>query len=322
MPTVTVIGSLNYDLVTYTNQAPGPGETLQAESFENHLGGKGLNEALAAARLASGPDTRVQMVGNVGTDTFGSELTQVLVDSGVDVEYIEQLEGVSSGVAAITVELGGENRILITPGANGKLKPSAEKYSLVFLDSQDGDFVMLQNEYPHTQQSIEWIRTNRPGLNVAYNPSPFKKELVAAEVLAKIDLLIVNEGEAGEVAGALQLSGEGAGNVDKMKLLASSLQQRLHQDNCSSVIVTMGSHGCCYASKAGSGYVPAQKVDNIVDTTGAGDTFFGGVVLQLVQNKGLDDAVAFATKASALAIQKKGAAEGIPWYKEVQKSDK
>lgn len=319
MPSITVVGSLNYDLVTYTNKVPGPGETYQANSFENHLGGKGLNEALAAARLSPpGCSTKIRMVGNIGEDSFGKELKQALVDSHVDTDYVQEIKGTSSGVAVIIVETNGENRILITAGANGQLKPTEQDYQSIFSDTEDGDFVVLQNEYPDTFATIAWLKAHKPAVNIAYNPSPFREEIADPDIMKKIDLLIVNEGEAADIANALKLPEDTEHSVENMKNLASALQTKLHQSNCSSAIITMGGQGCCYATRDGASFTPASKVENIVDTTGAGDTFFGGIVLQLAQKFSLQEAVGFATKASALAIQRKGAAEGIPWFNDIK----
>lgn len=327
-PMITVVGSLNYDLVTYTDKVPDAGETFQANTFENHLGGKGLNESLACARLSKDSATKVRTVGNVGADTFGKELKQALVDAGIDTQYVATLEGYSSGVAVILVETSGENRILYTPGANGQLKLTNEQYETYFADSSDGDFVVVQNEYPDTVKTIEWVKKHRPGVNIALNPSPFKP--ISPETLAKIDLLIVNEGEALEV-GSQVFSGS---DLDAFKAtiasdetkgfghLAEKLQTLLDQNNVSSVIITMGSKGSISTSKdaAEPVFTPSKKVTNVVDTTGAGDTFFGGVVLRLSGGATLSQAVEFATRASALAIQKKGAAEGIPTYKMVEEA--
>lgn len=321
---ITIIGSLNYDLVSYTDKVPGAGETFQANSFENHLGGKGLNEALACARLGT---SKVRMIGKVGSDSFGKELVQALVDSNVDTTHVETLENISTGVAVIMVETSGENRILITAGANGQLKPAAEEYEEFFADSTEGDFVVLQNEYPHTIESIEWIKTNKPAINIAYNPSPFYGELITPSILNKVDLLIVNEGEALDVANSLLSDAEMEQfrttiSTDKVKGfggLAQKLQTTVDQKNTSAVIITMGSLGSVYTCKGQSPqFEESKKVYKVIDTTGAGDTFFGGVVLQLTLGVKLAQAVSFATMASSLAIQKKGAAESIPTLQEMQ----
>lgn len=320
---ITIIGSLNYDLVTYTDKVPEAGETYAANSFENHLGGKGLNEALACARLSQ--SGKVRMVGNVGDDSFGKELTAALVEANVDTEYVKTLEKQSSGVAVIMVESSGENRILITAGANGQLKPTNTDYEEIFEESEPGDYVILQNEYPHTVESINWIKQHKPNVNIAYNPSPYKAELILPEILRKIDLLIVNEGEALDVASSVLESSElenfklsiSCGESEGFPQLAGKLQTMLNQENVSVVIITMGSRGSVGVSKSENVFFEKSRKVSVVDTTGAGDTFFGGVVLQLNYGHSLREAVKFATKASSLAIQKKGAAEGIPFFADV-----
>ncbi|EMG49707.1 RBK1 Ribokinase [Candida maltosa Xu316] len=310
-PTVTVIGSLNYDLVTFTKKVPEGGETYQADAFETHMGGKGLNEAIAVSRLSPPDSIETKMIGNVGTDEFGHTLKQYLIDNGVNVDQVATVEG-SSGVAVILVEEdSGENRILITPGANGKLKPRDEDYEKI-----TGSFVILQNEYPDTLKSITWLRKNRPDFNICYNPSPFKPELITSELLGGIDLLIVNEGEAKDVAQHLGLLEGQQEEANDMYALSQTLQKSINKSNIQTVIITLGSKGCIYTTDEPR-FLQANKVDKVVDTTGAGDTFFGGVVSSLALGKNIEEAVKFATTASSLAIQKKGAAEGIPNYNEV-----
>lgn len=294
---ITVVGSLNYDLVTYTKKVPEAGETYQAHAFETHLGGKGLNEALACARLSTAP---VRMVGNVGSDSFGKELTQALKEANVDVNHVRTVPG-SSGVAVIMVEDDGENRILITPGANGQLKPTDHDLERVF--KNDSGYVVLQNEFPATLQTIDWLHLNRPNISICYNPSPFRA--LTPETLRKIDLLIVNQGEALEVASALGLE-------THTEHLAQSLQKKVNQKKEAAVVITLGGDGSIFADKNGSFSQAASKVEKVVDTTGAGDTFFGGIVAHLSEKQTLQKAVEFASRASALAIQKKGAAESIP----------
>lgn len=319
---ITVIGSLNYDLVSYTTRVPEGGETAQADEFEKHIGGKGLNEAIACARL-SGPRVPVRLVGNVGNDMFGKELLEALKKSGVITEYVKTIDGVSSGVAVIIVESNGENRILITAGANGLLKPTEVEYKTYFLENSNEnilEFVVLQNEYPHTTESIKWIKNNRPHINIAYNPSPFKPELITTEILQNIDLLIVNEGEAAEVAAKLGYTASGEDLVERSKKLAEKLLDQLNPSNCKTVIITLGSKGSVYTAKdhPTPEFIPAKKVEHVVDTTGAGDTFFGAVVLQLVAGNEVNEAIKYATVASSVAIQKKGAADSIPTAAQVE----
>ncbi|EAZ63149.2 ribokinase [Scheffersomyces stipitis CBS 6054] len=332
MTIITVIGSLNYDLVTFTKKVPEAGETYQADAFENHLGGKGLNEALASSRLSADDSTQVRMIGNVGSDTFGKELVHELEVTGVNTTYVKTIEGKASGVAVILVEEdSGENRILITAGANGELKPTEDDYSLYFpREEADAHYLILQNEYPDTFNTITWIKQNRPNINIAYNPSPFKPEFITSEVLSRIDLFIVNEGEAMDVAKHLLQDEEYSkfeasitqNSIEGFKSLALKLQTLVNQNNIKTIIITMGSRGATYVSKETEvpQYEPSRKVQHVVDTTGAGDTFFGGVVSSLAGGKKIEDAVKFATTASSLAIQKKGAAESIPHYDEVLKN--
>lgn len=322
---ITVIGSLNYDLVTFTNVVPEGGETIQANSFENHLGGKGLNEALASARLLpKSKRSSVRMIGNVGNDSFGKELRSSLIDVGVNVEYVKVIEGKSSGVAVILVEEdSGENRILITPGANGELKPTVEEYETYFplesTSSSDKHFVVLQNEFPNPIETINWIKTNRPLINIAYNPSPYKHELVSESVFSQIDLLILNEGEARDAAETLNVDF----NKDEkdFEAVALKLHGLINQDNVSTVVITLGSKGCLFVSGKDAKeciFVPSVKVDKVVDTTGAGDTFFGGIVLQLSLGANTQEAIEFATIASSITIRSKGAAESIPTLEDVE----
>lgn len=386
-PSITIIGSLNYDLVTYTNKVLQGGETYQANSFETHVGGKGLNESIAVAKLTpknsvllsstttttttSGDgDGAIRMVGKIGDDSFGQQLKQFLIDNKVNVDHIHTVNNQTSGVAVILVEEEtGENRILITLGANGELKLDDKEYESIFpkttgsittttttttTTTKEGEggylsFVILQNEYPDTVKSINWIKSNRPQLNIAYNPSPFKSELITKELLSKIDLLIVNEGEALDVANHLLKNSHQQDLIDKINQinksnvtnstgdnhtllvevflkLAIELQKLINPDNVQIIVITMGSKGSIYIAKNSGGgggsqttpqFIKSRKVEKVIDTTGAGDTFFGAIVLNLALGKLIDYAIKFATTASSLTIQKKGAAEGIPSYEEL-----
>lgn len=308
---------------------PGPGETIEADSFEKHLGGKGFNEAYACAKLKEQPAIIVRMVGNVGSDAFGEELTQALKDVSVDTQHVRTISNASTGVAAITVERAtGENRIMIVPGANGSFYLKQDQYDVIFpskndLENNSVHYVMLQNEVAGADTYLQTISSRRPDIKLAYNPSPFDPKYIDQSVLRYVDLLIVNEGEAMAMANKLdfhQIDLDGELSIRSYCILAKFLVQYLSGRTATAVIITLGSKGVVYIDNTTeeAQYMNAAKVENeVVDTTGAGDTFYGAVVLQLVAGKSLKTAVGFATVASSLAVQKRGAAESMPSHAEV-----
>lgn len=330
---LVVVGSLNYDLVTFTPRVPDAGETIQADLFERHTGGKGFNEAIALARVTPKPakllSHKVLMIGKVGDDTFGQDLVSSLRNEGVDTSKITVEPNVQTGVATILVEQGGENRILCTPGANDLLRPSPEELAAYFpdLDKQQ-TYVVLQNEFPFFAETITWLRKNRPTVQVAYNPSPLKG--LREDYLKGVDLLIVNDIEATQVLELLNVGHlglrDGEDKITHYQRLALELLGRINNGlgSLNLVIVTLGSLGVVYATgKKGqqkADFLEAYKVakEKVVDTTGAGDTFFGSVVSQLsLDPENYEKAIKFASVASALAIQKTGAGESIPTYSQV-----
>ncbi|SCV03315.1 LANO_0G03400g1_1 [Lachancea nothofagi CBS 11611] len=334
MTSVLVCGSLNYDLVTFTKRVPDAGETISARNFETHGGGKGLNQCVAISRLLpENTATEVKMLGHVGGDSFGVELKKILEDSGVDTSMVKTLDGINTGVATILVEQeSGQNRILISEGANGFTKFSEPELDELFprsseSESTGGDFVVFQNEIPGTIPIMQWIKENRPGLRIAYNPSPFRE--ISKTDWALVDVLIVNEIEALQVLQSALNQRQLAAYekkinedvVEAYKQIAGQLKTIINNNkSLGAVIITLGAKGSVFTSKASSEiyYAGAYKVSKVIDTTGAGDTFLGGVISQLCTNHTLENAVQFATKASSLSIQKSGAAESIPSYSEVQ----
>lgn len=334
---ITVVGSLNYDLVTYTDRLPFAGETFRANSFETHAGGKGLNQTIAIAKLQqTGSSYSVRMVGNVGDDAFGQPLLDLLSVHKVDVDAVRTIAGQSTGVATIIVEekMGGQNRILLSEGANGSTVYTSEELCGIFSniehrDVRDGKhFVVLQHEIPDPCSIMSWLRKNYPDFQVVFNPSPCKP--LAREEWKNVDVLIINEIEALQIVEAVyskevyeeykSLVGESF--IDGYRKICQEFQQHLvGETHDAAVVVTLGSQGALYCSKSHKsvGYVPSLKVEKVVDTTGAGDTFLGSLVTQLYLGVPLEDAVKFSTKASSLTIQRKGAAESIPTYSEVVK---
>ncbi|SCU95975.1 LAFA_0G03510g1_1 [Lachancea sp. 'fantastica'] len=334
MTRISVCGSLNYDLVTFTGRVPEAGETISAGRFETHAGGKGLNQTVAIRRLLDDADAaQVEIIGHVGNDAFGAQLKDLLTSNGIDTDKVRVLEdGTSTGVATILVEQNtGQNRILISEGANGRTKFSNAELEELFPrlpESSGSSFVVFQNEIPGTIEIMHWLAQNRSSLKIAYNPSPYKE--ISRSDWALVDLLVVNEIEAFQVLRST-LSEKEVTDLQKAtqedlvsgyKQVATQLRVLLSIENSmGAVVVTLGEKGCvfCSGESPETQYIPACSVPQVIDTTGAGDTFLGGVVSQLCTQHTLSEAVLFATRASSLSIQRSGAAESIPLHEEVSK---
>lgn len=355
---LVVVGSLNYDLVTYTRIVPEGGETIHAEKFETHCGGKGLNEAIALSRLLpkerlyneDSKISNVRMIGKVGDDIFGKELIEKLEINRVDTSLVKIENNSASGIATILVETEtGENRILVTPGANGKLKFTNEEiFNQLFpaMEKNQSQFILLQNEFPDPYEVMKWLSENRPKFTIAYNPSPYDEENSIKKFLKYVDLLIVNDLEAKSLVSDLEKTELSNGdqeeearswsfleNKENAKETCSKILQEMKTSSIHMIVVTLGCKGACFGTFNKNNanetntleelifeYVKPLKVEHVVDTTGAGDTFFGGLVSQLsINNKDYKRALKFATCASALAIQKNGASDSIPYYEDVMK---
>ncbi|CCH42351.1 putative ribokinase [Wickerhamomyces ciferrii] len=337
MVQLTVVGSLNYDLVSYTDRIPAGGETYAGQSFETHTGGKGLNQTISLAKLSphvSDSNLKVRIIGKVGQDAFGKELIEELTKEGVDVSNVEAIEGERSGVAVIIVEKNsGENRILITAGANGKAHYSNDELVQLFPKDFGKEVVVFQNEIPGTLDTIKWLKENRPQAEVVYNPSPYNSQ--SSEIIDKVDILVVNEGEALDIAKDILPIDEfknfeqeiESNEINGFLKLATQLKTKIDQSNSNVVVITLGSKGSIFTSPrktddSTSKFVESVKVSNVVDTTAAGDTFLGGLVTQVSLGQSIENAVKFATKASSLTIQHNGASETIPTFEKVIESFK
>ncbi|KAG0672202.1 hypothetical protein C6P45_003677 [Maudiozyma exigua] len=329
---ITVIGSLNYDLVTYTDRIPAAGETFQANSFETHTGGKGLNQTVAISKLQQkDADYKIRMIGNVGEDAFGQQLQAYLEKNRVDTSNIGTHFDVSTGVATILVEEknGGQNRILITAGANGKTVYTDEALTKMFQyhDEQDNEHMLVfQHEIPDPVSIMKWLNNNKPTYKIVYNPSPFHP--LQKEDWSLFDVLVVNEIESLQIIENVYPAShveKTKANIKKdfveaYKSICEEIQKNVMNPSKSAiVIITLGSLGVLFSGAEDPivQYLPAIKVPKVVDTTGAGDTFLGGVVTQLYQGKSLKCAIEFSTVASSITIQKQGAAESIPHYSDV-----
>ncbi len=284
------LGSINADLLYAVPRLPRAGETLAAKDHRRGLGGKGANMSVAAARAAA----RVVHIGAVGAD--GRWARDLLTEFGVDTRYIDVVDTVT-GHALILLEPGGENAIILHPGANHAIPVST--LGLALAEASPGDILLLQNE---TCLQVDAARIGSDmGMRVVYAAAPFDVAAVTA-VLPLIDMLILNAVEAEQ--------------------LASAMGQQPDMLDVPHVIVTRGAQGCRWYQRDGRKVAdfPARQVQ-VVDTTGAGDTFTGYLLAGLDRGQPMEQAIGLATKAAALMVTRIGTAEVIPDLLEVQQMD-
>ncbi|KJZ60392.1 ribokinase [Pseudomonas fluorescens] len=296
---VVVIGSLNMDLVTRAPRLPRGGETLIGESFSTVSGGKGANQAVAAARLGA----QVSMVGCVGSDAYGEELRGALLAEQIDCQAVSTVDD-SSGVALIVVDDNSQNAIVIVAGANGALTPAViDRFDAVL---QAADVIICQLEVPDATVGHALKRGRELGKTVILNPAPASRPL-PADWYASIDYLIPNESEASALSGL---------PVDSLAS-AETAATRLIAMGAGKVIITLGAQGSLFANGKGFEHFPAPKV-KAVDTTAAGDTFVGGFAAALAAGKSEADAIRFGQVAAALSVTRAGAQPSIPTLSDVQ----
>lgn len=296
---VVVIGSLNMDLVTRAPRLPRGGETLIGKSFATVSGGKGANQAVAAARLGA----QVSMVGCVGNDAYGEALRGALLAEQIDCQAVSTVED-SSGVALIVVDDNSQNAIVIVAGANGALTPEViDRFDAVL---QAADVIICQLEVPDATVGHALKRGRELGKTVILNPAPASRPL-PVDWYAAIDYLIPNESEASALSGL---------PVDSLST-AETAAARLIAMGAGKVIITLGSQGSLFADGQRFEHFPAAKV-KAVDTTAAGDTFVGGFAAALAAGKSEADAIRFGQVAAALSVTRAGAQPSIPTLSDVQ----
>lgn len=296
---VVVIGSLNMDLVTRAPRLPRGGETLIGQSFATVSGGKGANQAVAAARLGA----QVSMVGCVGSDAYGAQLRAALMAEQIDCQAVSTVDG-SSGVALIVVDDNSQNAIVIVAGANGELTPAL----IGCFDSvlQGGDVIICQLEVPDATVGHALKRGRELGKTVILNPAPASGPL-PAHWYANIDYLIPNESEASALSGL---------PVDSRET-AEVAAKRLIELGAGKVIITLGAQGAVLADGKGFEHFPAPIV-KAIDTTAAGDTFVGGFAAALASGKSEPEAIRFGQVAAAMSVTRAGAQPSIPTLSEVR----
>ncbi|HZM25055.1 MAG TPA: ribokinase [Anaerolineales bacterium] len=297
MPDILVVGSLNADLVVRAPRFPQPGETISGEDLQVIPGGKGANQAVAAARQ----ETNVSMLGRVGEDNFGAFLLENLKSNRVDSQLIQR-DDASTGTAIIVVDANGQNSIVLSAGANGKVT-DADVNSASF---SDFSLLLLQLEIPTPTVLSAARRAHESGLRVILNPAPANK--LSNELISLADYLIPNETELS------LLTGLPVNDMNSTEWAARALLEI----GAKNVIVTMGSNGALIVTNSQVTHIETYTV-NVVDTTAAGDAFIGGFAAAFLQDKSLEEVVRYGCACGALATTKFGAQPSLPRKEEVQR---
>lgn len=291
---VVVVGSCNMDLVARVPRLPLPGETLTGTSFGTYLGGKGLNQAVAARRMGAS----VAMVARVGADDFGRRVTQALHDEGIDAAQV-QIDEQPTGTAMILVEERGENNIVVVPGANGALTTADIDRAAEQIRS--AGVLLLQLEVPleTTLHAAQLARA--AGTTVILTPAPAQR--LPSALFAATDVLVPNEVEVAQVLGT--------------QAQPSDAAQALLAQGCGAVVVTLGAQGALLVTSQGEQAIAPFAVTP-VDTVGAGDAFVGALAAVLAAGQDLTTALRYASAAGAIATTRPGAMSSLPSRDEIE----
>lgn len=295
---ILVVGSSNTDMVIKTNNFPAPGETILGGRFLMNAGGKGANQAVAAARLGG----VVTFVGKIGDDIFGKQAVQQLEDEGINVDFVAVDPENPSGVAMITVDRHAENSIVVAPGSNGTLSPA--DFDKAGTELAGSELVLMQLEIPIP--TVEYIarKAAEQQKKVILNPAP--AAALSDELLQNLYIITPNETEA-ELLTGIKITDEAS---------ALKAANQLHAKGVQSVIITMGAAGAFLFENGQLQLIKAPKVEAI-DTTAAGDTFNGALAVALSEGKSIAESVAFANKAAAISVTRIGAQSSVPYRKEI-----
>ena len=293
MNKVIVVGSVNMDITARTDKLPDTGETVAARSVEYLPGGKGLNQAVAAAKIG----TTVVLAGCLGSDSFADELASFIRRHKIDVSCLRRSEK-NSGIALITVDERGQNTIVVAPGSNADVCPEDVKK----LPVSPGDVVVCQFEIPPAAVAAAFAKARRYGARTILNPSPVCP--IPEEIFRNTDILIVNETELAF------LSRENFDENTPAEKIADAAE-KLKTDAEQTVIVTLGSRGALVAGSKDMLFVDSYKVP-AVDTVGAGDCFAGVFAAKLAEGKDVGENVKTAARAAAVCVTRKGAAPAMP----------
>ena len=298
---IVIVGSSNTDMVIKTSHLPALGETVLGGTFFMNAGGKGANQAVAAARLGG----NVVFIAKTGDDIFGTQAVELFQSEGIDTSCIVTDHRHPSGVALITVDAHGENCIVVAPGANAALTASDLKHALPKLD--DASIILMQLEIPvDTVSYVAAIAAERK-IQLVLNPAPACK--LPDRLLRHVSVITPNQKEAEMLTGV------------KVTNLATAEQAAtfLNAKGIATVVITMGNQGALLLHEGNCKMITAPKV-HAVDTTAAGDIFNGALVVALSENKSIEDAVRFACKAAAISVTRLGAQASAPYRNEVMQT--
>jgi ribokinase len=286
-------------MVIKSDRLPRPGETVLGGTFFLNAGGKGANQAVAAARLGG----HVHLVANVGNDMFGKQSVEQFAAEKIKTDFISIDPVQPSGVALINVDAKGENCIAVAPGSNGNLTPALLKNALEKISP--GDFVLMQLEIPITTVEFVIAECAKKSIPIIINPAPAAQ--LKDELLKNIFLLTPNESEAEFLTGIpISDSASIKNNADYF-----------HSKGIANVVITLGKRGAYWSSKTGAGFIDAPVVTP-VDTTAAGDCFNGALAVALSQNKSLPESVMFACAAASVSVTRMGAQASMPALHEIE----
>jgi len=312
MGSVLVFGSSNTDLVLTVGDLPQAGQTVLGSRFAEVAGGKGANQAVAAARAGA----EVVFVGAIGADAFGNETLRGLGHEGIDTRFVRQVADLRSGVAMIMVDRQGRNLIGVAPGANASVDADYVR-SLPDALFDNADVVVAQLEIPRQAVQVAFQRARRAGKTTVLNPAPPDRRIVAEQMLTEVDILVVNEPEAvllSDMANSIADSGDGdslvVGDWEK-------LTDVYHGWGPTAVILTLGERGYRLSTAGQRISTPGHAVQ-AVDTVGAGDTFVGVLSAKLAAGETIIESAKWANAAAALSVTKSGAQPSIPNRQAVQ----
>lgn len=301
---IVVVGSLNMDVVIEVGTPPVMGETVLGQQVHYLPGGKGANQAVAAARLGA----VTTMIGSIGNDAFGNQIQQAMLQCGISTDTIQSVEAEKTGIASILLS-GGDNSIIVVPGANSSCSPSnIDQHEQKIADA---DIVLMQLEIPMQTVIHTAALAKRYGKLVIMNPAPAQP--LSSELMRNIDYLTPNRSELALLAQMPEVSSEDASD----DVLACAMNKLLAQ-GIGHVIVTLGAKGAAIIRPDGTLQIISGIKMNVIDTTGAGDCFNAALACAIAQGQQLVSALEFAIAASALSVTKLGAQSGMPSYAEVE----